>query len=375
LWAGFLVLVLLPSVLLADTFLLRDGRRLEGTAEEDGDELIITTYHGKVVRVARKDIMGSTKEPARNAFYKRLRELKPGDAQACFALGEWAVEKKLTNEAKVAFERTLAMQPGHAGALKALKGHSSASRMPPLEGDLVIAPAARRPEKVERDEARALAQRLANLKQEDGAEKQALVALARERPELFTRVLKTPLRSDETQARLRAVYFMGWAGDRRAMDALLGACFDQPDGAVRQGAAKALGQLGEPVALRKLVDVAVTPKFPWPTRQRACAALRSYGDKGAIRRLLSQLSFELAGGNPRDPKNPMARSPAGLGSENPLGVREGNLPVGPVDDRVIYPVLSAVKEVTGMTFRTGEKDYRTWQQWWRENHQTFRFPP
>ena len=76
-----------------------------------------------------------------------------------------------------------------------------------------------------------------------------------------------------------------------------------------------------------------------------------------------------------DPKNPLVRSPGGLGSENALGVLDDNLPAGRVDDRIIYPVLSAIKEVTGLSFRTGEKDFRTWQQWWRDNHQTFKFSP
>jgi len=371
---SLLVIVLFPGALLADTFLLRDGKRLEGTAEEDGNDLVITTYDGRVVRVPRKDIMGSTKEPARNSFYQRWKALKPDDAEACFALGQWASERKLTAEAKKAFERTLAIQRDHAGALAALK-RRVASDAPPVQGDLVIAPARQRPAKIERNEIRALANRLAELKQNDTAERQALLAKAREHPELFARVLKTPTGKNEPQARLRAVYFMGWAGDRRSMDALLGACFEQPDSAVRSAAAKALAQLEEPVALRKLVDVAVTPKFPWNTRKLACDALRVYGDKEAVNRLLSQLSFELAGGHPRDPRNPLVRSPGGMGSENPLGVMHDALPAGRPDEKTLYPVLYALKEVTRHSFDSGEKDFLKWQHWWRTHHKTFEFPP
>lgn len=370
----------LHGALLADTFMLRDGRRIEGTSQEDGEMLVITTYAGEVLRVPKKDVMGSTSEPMRNAFYIKFKALPAGDAQTCFMLGQWAAEQKLTAEAKTAYERALAIDPRHEGARNALGRSAPAANAPSAEGDVVIAPAVQRPEKVELSDIRALAKRLADLKDTDNAEKQALIAMAKERPELFARLVKTPARPAETQTHLRAIQFMGSAGDRRAMDALLGACFEEPDESVRHAAAKALAQLEESTALRKLIDVAVTPKFPWATRQCACAALRQYGDKEAVERLLSLLSFELAGGQARDPKNPLIKSPGGLGSEDPFQVGGDNLPVGPVDDRTLYPVLHAVREVTGATFeKTGsnvknEKDYRTWQQWWRDNQATFKFP-
>lgn len=376
-YAKVVVLAVLATSapLLADTFLLRDGRRLEGTAEEDGDTLIITTYSGEVVRVARKEVMGSTSEPARNAFYVKLKALTPNDAGACVLLGRWAAEQNLKAEAKRAFEQALTIDPANAEALNELGRPGTTVAAPGGNGDLVIAPAANRPERVERDEVRALVKRLLNLKEGDAAETQALLALARERPELFTQLLKTPPRTNEAAMRLRAVQFMGQAGDRRALDALLGACFEEPDAGVRQAAARSLAQLDEPIALRKLTDVALAPQFPWATRQRACAALRAYGDPEAVDRILSALSFELAGGNALDAKNPLVRSPGGLGSENALETQEGNLPVGPVDERVSYPALSALKELTGVSFDAGEKDFATWQQWWRKNRATFRFRP
>lgn len=376
-WSRCLIACLILSgAALADTFVLRDGRRIEGTAQEDGDMLVITTYAGEVLRVPRKDVMGSTSEPERNAFHAKLKALPPGDAQACFALGQWASERKLTAEAKQAYERALAIDPRHEAARNAL----GRSAPPAMDGEEVIAPSVQRPERIELSEVRALLQRLAEFKEGDVAERQALLATAKERPELFARVLKMPVRPNEMQTLVRAVELMGQAGDRRAMDALLGACFEQPDERVRRAAARALAQLEEPSALRKLIDVAVAPKFPWATRQCACAALRNYGDKEAVERLLSLLSFELAGGQARDPKNPPVRSPGGLGSEDPFQVGGENLPAGPVDERVVYPVLCAIREVTGAVFEKkgseakNEKDFRTWQQWWRENEATFKFP-
>lgn len=382
-WSSLMVLITwftLSGSIQADTFLLRDGRCLEGSAQEDGEVLVITTYAGEVVRVPKKDVMGSTSEPVRNAFYAKLKALPAGDAQACYALGQWAVEQKLTAEARGAYEQVLRIDPGHAEARSALGRSAPATWAPPSPGDVVIAPFVQRPERIEWSEVRALAKRLSDLNDGDTAERQALLATAKERPELFSRVLKTPAQPGETQLFLRTVEFMGQAGDRRGMDALLGACFEQPDERVRRAAAKALAQLEEPSSLRKLIDVAVTPKFPWATRQCACVALRNYGDKEAIVRLLSLLSFELAGGQAGDSKNPLIKSPGGLGSEDPFRVGGENLPAGPIDERVVYPVLFAIREVTGAVFeKTGsaaknEKDYRTWQQWWRENEAAFTFP-
>jgi hypothetical protein len=46
-----------------------------------------------------------------------------------------------------------------------------------------------------------------------------------------------------------------------------------PDDRVRLVAAKALPGLEEPVALRKLVDVAISGRNPWPVRRAACAGI------------------------------------------------------------------------------------------------------
>jgi hypothetical protein len=57
-----------------------------------------------------------------------------------------------------------------------------------------------------------------------------------------------------------------------------------------------------------------------------------------------------------------------------------NLPAGTPDERALYPALYAFREVTGATFdktdrnEKAEKDFRTWQRWWRDNQATFKFP-
>jgi hypothetical protein len=144
---------------------------------------------------------------------------------------------------------------------------------------------------------------------------------------------------------------------------------------VRLAAADALVMLEEPVALRKLVDLAVMPdysRFPWAVRKNACHAIIRYGSKDAVERLLRELSYELAAGNQLDPKNRLRGAPSGLGTDNPM-----MLPDGPPDlhlsEQDLYPVLCALKEVTGKTFDLGEKDMKTWMEWWKKDGANFKF--
>ncbi|MCY3021967.1 MAG: HEAT repeat domain-containing protein, partial [Planctomycetota bacterium] len=212
------------------------------------------------------------------------------------------------------------------------------------------------------------------------AEAAALVVQARETPELFARLLIPPgyprsVSGAVKEVRVRAATVLGLSRDLRALQALVDSSVYDPEDAVRLTSAKALKLLEEPVAVRKLVDLAIAgdrQKYPWPVRRSACIALRRYGDVAAIERLLRELSYELAGGNPLDPKNRVRGVAAGLGTDNPLG-----LPDSPPDlqlsEQDLYPTLSAVKEVTGMSFSWGEKEAKTWLQWWRKEGPKFAF--
>jgi hypothetical protein len=374
----------------ADTFLMKDGTQYEGTVVEEGDVLVITTYAGQVVRVKKADVMGWRKDPRRNEYQARLKALKPGDAPGHFALGQWAAEQGLRQEAREQYRSALEADPNHAAAAKALGYVQKDGRWAPAveQGGLTIG--ATKPAAVdtrtEMEEARKLAARLETVAVVEDeqwvrqAEGQELVALAREQPGVVTRVLKPPnvygsANATDALVRAKAAHLLGLAGDRRAMQPLLDACFDDQDDRVRLAAAKALAKLDEPVALRKLVDVAISLRHTWPTRCRACAAIRRYGDVEAVERLLAELSFELAGGNARDPKNPIRGSPGGLGSENPLSLDSGRPVVasGPHDEPTLYPVLAALKEVTGVTFKDSERDFKTWKNWWKGNQAKFRF--
>ena len=382
--AGLAWAVALPAF--SDTFLLKDGTQQEGTAVEDGEVLVITTYAGQVVRVPKANVVGSRTEPQRNEYYARAARVKANDAQGQCDLGLWAQQQHLAAEARAAFLRALQADPGHDAAGKALGYVKRDGRYAAAEDEgLTIAPAksVKNDPRVDTDEGKKLAARLAALGNgevdyQKNADAAALVGLAREQLAVFTRVLKAPGLQGSANiadgvARARAAQVLGVAGDRRALQPLLDACFEDPDDRVRLVAAKALPGLEEPLALRKLVDVAISGRNPWPVRRAACAALRRYGDREAVERLMAELSFELAGGNARDQKNPLRGGAQGLGTDNPMGLPGNEAPIGLVDEHILYPVLSAVKEVTGVSFTEGEKDFKTWREWWKTKGAAFKF--
>ncbi|MCW8133396.1 MAG: HEAT repeat domain-containing protein [Planctomycetota bacterium] len=386
---GGLILGLLLSAAAtarADTFILKSGVTYEGVATKDGDTLVIRTYDGKTIRVKEADVMGIKKDEPRNEYFERAQKIKPDDAAAHYDLGQWALGKKgLHAEALEQFKLVLAADPFHEGAGKALGYVQKDGRWVP--------PAASAPEPIEigpvrpelpADQARKLAKELEKVNipggtdWEKSAEAMAMAERARETPEAFAAVLKAPGQRgsgnvNDAVIRAKAAAVLGLTGDRRAMQPLLDACFEDPDDRVRWAAAKALPKLEEPIALRKLVDVAVAAKYPWPTRKLASIALRRYGDKDGVERLMSELSYELAGGNFRDPKNAPRAATSGPGTDNPMGLPLDNMPTQPEDDTVIYPALSAMREVTGVSFDAGEKDMRTWREWWKKAGPDFQF--
>lgn len=217
---------------------------------------------------------------------------------------------------------------------------------------------------------------------EKNADAQAFIKDARQVPELYARLLIPPgfpnaIAESNKEVRLRAASALGLGLDRRALDPLVNTSVYDPDETVRQTAAKALKLLDEPVAVRKLVDLASAKdrqRYPWPVRKSACQALKNVGDKEAIERLLKELSYELAAGNPLDKNNRLRGKAAGIGTENPLAIPDSP-PDLQLSQEDLYPVLSAVKEVTGVAFDKAEKDMKTWFVWWNKEGAKFAFKP
>ena len=371
----------------ADVFLLADGSRYEGVSVENGDQVTISTYDGKTINVAKKDIRGNIPEPKRNDYFKRFKLLKDNDAQGRVELAAFCQKSNLKHEAQELLEAALKIDPENADAGKAL-GYAltDGKWRPAVDSDVQISvrPQPKTPE-ASRDQVTALQKQLEKTPVDgqpnaspDVAE---LVATARANTSAVAKLLIPPqfpgaLPGIKPDVRTRAAWLAGLAQDRRLMESLITACVYDPDEGVRFAAAKALPMLDEPVGLRKLMDLAISgdnARHPWVVRKIACVALRRYGSQEVIERLMKELSFELAGGNPMDPKNRLRGKGVGLGSDNPLGVQDNILPAYGVPDTDLYPVLSAVKEVTGKTFDSNEKDMKTWIAWWKVDGTKFVF--
>jgi len=247
-------------------------------------------------------------------------------------------------------------------------------------------PAEVAPQKIAPEQFQAVIQRIVKAPAPAGNEQNekvlALVLEARTTPELFTPLL-IPERAPnaipraDKEVRLRTATLLGMSNDRRALQALINSAVYDPDEKVRAAAGLALPKLEEPSAMRKLMDLAVARdprKFPWAARKSACAALRRYGDITVVDRILKELSYELAAGNPLDSKNKPRGVPSGIGTDNPLMLQDTAPPSG-IPEEDMYPVLSAFKEVTRAELppTASERDLRSWQKWWRENKGTFKF--
>jgi len=368
----------------ADVFFLADGSTLEGTAIEQGDEIVITTFDGKEVRLKKTQIQAKRADkPEKNEFYTRLHALKADDAAGLYKLGLWAKEKGLSEQAKDTFQRVLKADPFHEGAGEALgfvKGDGG-RMVPKVDPDLEIGKSSTATEKPDPNEAQRLAKQLKGLGEgswEKNSEVQALVKQAQDKPELLAKILKAPgwpnsANIQDVQIRQRAAVILGLAGDRRAMQPLMEACIEDPDDKVRLAAAKGLAALEEPITLRKMVDFSIDVKSPFAARRLMCQAIRRYGDVEAIELLLKEASFELASGNAVDPKNPLRGNTKGIGGDNPLGLPNAPPPANTRDETILYPALSALREVSGQTTLDQDKDMKTWKVWWKNAGPAFKF--
>ena len=107
----------------ADVLLLSGGATLEGQlVKDEADEQEIVFNTGKEFSVKRHDIKEIKLDSvSRLEFMRRLEGIKAGDAQAHFELSRWAQAQHLYTFARQELEATLALQPQHEQARKALE--------------------------------------------------------------------------------------------------------------------------------------------------------------------------------------------------------------------------------------------------------------
>lgn len=384
------ILVLLLSLCTrADVFLLADGSRVEGVSSENGEQVTIAAFDGRTIHVSKKEIRASTSEPKRNAYFTRLKKLGEKDADGRVELALFCRKNKLTREADELLHDALKIDPANTIAGRELGYELIEGKWRPAEDPNFQIGVRPQPKKMEAssEQAQALLKRIAALKLDakqllaQAPEAAELISDCRDDPAALIRLMLPPqfpggLSKVSVEVRARGAALAGLTQDRRLMQALMDAAVYDPEEAVRFSAAKALPQLEEPVAIRRLMDLAISTdsqKHPWVLRKSACIALRRYGSQEILERLLKELSFELAGGNQRDSKNRLRGKGTGIGTDNPLGVQDAIQPDYGAPETELYPVLSAVKEITGQTFDKNEKDMKTWIAWWKADGGKFEF--
>lgn len=124
----------------ADLIHLTDGRTLHGTlGEERADEVQIRLKQGSVW-VKRAEVRSvETLSDLREQYARQRAALGAKDAAGHFALAGWCVECDLNDEARAEWEATVAADPAHEAAHKAL-GHVEVDGrwMPPEEARLKL---------------------------------------------------------------------------------------------------------------------------------------------------------------------------------------------------------------------------------------------
>ena len=111
----FLAAALLAGVALADTIVLKDGRRIPGQVlRRTKTALVVRTSLGEV-SFPFADVVEVLDEPTdREVFDQRLAAAKTADA--CCEVAAWALQKRLKSLAKRAWLRAIELDPGHATA-------------------------------------------------------------------------------------------------------------------------------------------------------------------------------------------------------------------------------------------------------------------
>ncbi|MDQ7780090.1 MAG: hypothetical protein RDV41_10335, partial [Planctomycetota bacterium] len=104
-----------------DVVYMKDGTQRAGIIDEESSTAIRLRVRLGAVWIERSEIARIEKAPtALEQYKKRAAELKPGDAEARFALSNWCRQKGLAQQASELIAKTLEIDPDHAGAHRAL---------------------------------------------------------------------------------------------------------------------------------------------------------------------------------------------------------------------------------------------------------------
>lgn len=106
----------------ADVVYLKDGGKLEGKITDQGDAIVVRM--GSIKMTVEKDriLRIEEKKAPRDEYKEKLAALPADDADACYELGIWCLDRKLPTQARDCFTRALAIDPDHEEARRRL-GH------------------------------------------------------------------------------------------------------------------------------------------------------------------------------------------------------------------------------------------------------------
>jgi hypothetical protein len=117
----WLLLAALVSPAAADEVVLKNGSKIEGTVQEDGDKVTIDIGSGTIT-VARSEVKSINKpNETIQEFDRRAKEARPDDAQAQWQVYLWAKQQDgMKARAERQLRKILEIDPNHEGARKAL---------------------------------------------------------------------------------------------------------------------------------------------------------------------------------------------------------------------------------------------------------------
>jgi hypothetical protein len=106
----------------ADEIELENGRVLEGKVEDLGDSIRLTRSGASVTYPRHMVVRIEYRKTPEEAYAERAREIRDGDLEGRLKLARWCLEKKLAAEARIEFQKVVAVNPDHEEARAAL-GH------------------------------------------------------------------------------------------------------------------------------------------------------------------------------------------------------------------------------------------------------------
>ncbi|MCX7804939.1 MAG: hypothetical protein N3A38_07080 [Planctomycetota bacterium] len=113
-------LAVIPAAARGDIVYFKNGWSVEGRVRREGDRIVI---ENRTCRASfRMELVERVeeKETDEEAFETRRKDLDPRDAEGFFRLGQWAAERGMDAEARMAWREAIEADPEHAGARAAL---------------------------------------------------------------------------------------------------------------------------------------------------------------------------------------------------------------------------------------------------------------